>query len=198
MARAFTLIELLVVVAIISILAAIAVPNFLAAQTRSKVSRVRSDLRTLATAIEAYSADHQRPPYDGDPGFAHFGWVNALKGLTTPVAYLAALPTDVFQDSALAEASRPGHTHYIDGSARSRHSYDYSSAAWEDLPRNPGVAADWARNMGNSPWKLSSAGPDLAFVNAGSYYGFRALYDPTNGTASDGDLLRTAANTGGN
>jgi len=55
---AFTLIELLIVVAIIAILAAIAVPNFLEAQVRSKVSRAQSDMRSLATAIEAYSVDH--------------------------------------------------------------------------------------------------------------------------------------------
>jgi len=55
--RGFTLIELLIVVAIIAILAAIAVPNFLEAQVRSKVARVKSDLRTLATAQEAYFVD---------------------------------------------------------------------------------------------------------------------------------------------
>ena len=41
--HSFTLIELLVVVAIIAILAAIAVPNFLEAHTRAKVSKVRGD-----------------------------------------------------------------------------------------------------------------------------------------------------------
>ncbi len=45
-----TLIELLIVVVIIAVLAASAVPNFPAAQSRSKVSRACSDLRTIAGA----------------------------------------------------------------------------------------------------------------------------------------------------
>ena len=63
MKKAFTLIELLIVVAIIAILAAIAVPNFLEAQTRAKVSRVLSDERTYSTALETYYIDNNAYPY---------------------------------------------------------------------------------------------------------------------------------------
>lgn len=62
MKKGFTLIELLIVVAIIAILAAIAVPNFLEAQVRSKVSRVKADQRSLATGIEAYYLDNNAYP----------------------------------------------------------------------------------------------------------------------------------------
>ena len=58
----FTLIELLIVVAIIAILAAIAVPNFLEAQIRSKVSRVKTDHRSIATALESYYIDNNQYP----------------------------------------------------------------------------------------------------------------------------------------
>jgi prepilin-type N-terminal cleavage/methylation domain-containing protein len=62
MKKGFTLIELLIVVAIIAILAAIAVPNFLEAQIRAKVSRVRSDQRSLQVAIETYYVDNNTYP----------------------------------------------------------------------------------------------------------------------------------------
>lgn len=60
--HAFTLIELLIVVAIIGILAAIAVPNFLNAQIRAGVTRVKADFRTIMTALETYRLDNNDYP----------------------------------------------------------------------------------------------------------------------------------------
>src|SRR5271156_4666163 len=63
--KGFTLIELLIVVAIIAILAAIAIPNFLQAQVRAKVSRTQADMASMATAIEAYCVDNSWYPLYG-------------------------------------------------------------------------------------------------------------------------------------
>ena len=56
--KGFTLIELLIVVVIIGILAAIAIPKFANTKEKAYVSAMKSDLRNLAAAEEAYFADN--------------------------------------------------------------------------------------------------------------------------------------------
>lgn len=101
--RAFTLIELLIVVAIIGILAAIAVPNFLSAMTRAKVARAASDLRTLGMALEMYMVDHGNYPYISDDAAGE--WImpagppmnrTSPGGLTSPIEYLSNALYDPF------------------------------------------------------------------------------------------------------
>ena len=53
----FTLVEIMIVVAIIAMLAAIAVPNFLRARKRSQATRVLEDLRMIDAAIDQYAIE---------------------------------------------------------------------------------------------------------------------------------------------
>lgn len=77
--RAFTLIELMIVIAIISILAAILIPNFLHARSESVTSACEMNEKLLATAEEEYSVDNG-------------GQYTAIASLTTP--YITGTPTD--------------------------------------------------------------------------------------------------------
>lgn len=60
--RGFTLIELLIVVAIIAILAAILIPNFLRARAQSQVSASKGNMKNIATALESYFVDRGTYP----------------------------------------------------------------------------------------------------------------------------------------
>ena len=56
--KGFTLIELLIVVVIIGILAAIAIPKFANTKEKAYLATMKSDLRNLVTAEEAYFSDN--------------------------------------------------------------------------------------------------------------------------------------------
>lgn len=188
----FTLIELLIVVAIIAILAAIALPNFLEAQVRAKVSRTKSDLRTMATGVESYTVDYNRPPYDGEPGTMHWGWATALKAMTTPVAYITSVQADIFQDrtSLPLYPVAPGTTYFVDSATDGQHTYDYGTARWHSVGSNASSTDSWFRNFGHSAWKMGSCGPAREFKSPTANFGYGDTYDPTNGTMSHGHIYR--------
>ena len=179
----FTLIELLIVVAIIAILAAIAVPNFLEAQVRAKISTVYSDFRTLKTGLEAYRVDHTGYPLD------YNDWVGGelddymtWQQLTTPVAYI----TSIF---------------YTPFSAKNFHHNPYGPqevyiyGGGSTMTRTP--RSQLAQGI---EFIVQCAGPDedadyfwndeiFAGLDRGDAYPQYLVYDATNGTMSSGDIL---------
>jgi len=214
--KGFTLIELLIVVAIIAILAAIAVPNFLEAQIRAKVARVKSDERTLATAIESYFVDHGSylPNHNGpaqtvqgpNAGSNPQSYV-ILTRLSTPVAYISsALLPDPFP-SKYKPAGSGGDIYTYTSAER----VDGLAVAVIEATTLTTQQKDQLYSLG---WVLYSQGPDRvsrlqeieiglggdpadvspqAFIDwLGETAGLApAIYDPTNGTVSSGDILRT-------
>ncbi len=195
MNRAFTLIELLIVVAIIGILAAIAVPNFLNAQVRAKVARVESDFRTLATALEMYQMDQNAyPPYGFWGGHTSPAYFNAL---STPVAYLSN-----------PEAVDDPFQLQVDQDSQGGKRYGYFDPTLPNGPRQkffrPGAMQTHKgiEMPGNFKWWVISRGPDQvmdgdsgsALTAAGTTGRTGAniflVYDPSNGISSAGDIHR--------
>ncbi len=209
----FTLIELLIVVAIIAILAAIAVPNFLEAQTRSKVSRARADLRSIATALEAYAVTHSkyplmRGPVVGTEGTVDqfpwdlTGWGDARGNawrvtplsVTTPEAFLtSANMIDPFKRGATDNRS-PFKPYDSPNQADLGYTYhnifeyvDMGAAGFDN-----GDLEDYGH------WRMFSLGPNKLYDSLGTAdttLGW--IYDPTNGTMSSGNILRTQKDTMG-
>jgi type II secretory pathway pseudopilin PulG len=203
------LIELLIVVAIIAILAAIAVPNFLEAQTRAKVSRSKADMRSTATALEAYAVDWNHYPPNVKDAAERANVMTMPMGvmpfvpyvLTSPVAYMTGVPLDHFKPRIMDDH---------------RHSFQYYNPlnlpAIEDRARlrafADGAPASAFETYNAPAWFTISLGPDLQFgvmareverrgtlpiyelMTGGMMLGPPQQYDPTNGTISQGDILR--------
>jgi prepilin-type N-terminal cleavage/methylation domain-containing protein len=198
--RAFTLIELLIVVAIIAILAAIAVPNFLEAQTRAKISRVTTDMRTLATAMETYRLDNSgypeyaviiTPPgtsiqdpavVHGQDYFEHFSRVPGLS-ITTPIAFISTIPQDIFAVNKFSGPTPQVWDYSYKNSRQNNRIFagDRGSEPWLG-PNGEKLLKDWGE------WRLSSGGPDGTRIDDIKK---NLIYDASNGTVSKGDIVRS-------
>jgi len=215
--RAFTLIELLIVVAIIAILAAIAVPNFLEAQVRSKVSRARADMRSAATAIEAYAVDANkyplvrgadtvlfaslggpRNPQDliSPPGtpIRSFNEATLPLELTTPVAYITSTFKDPFKDEGAKRYSSTGALQdaqiVVESDPTTR---DFMYHNIQQYRAMTGYGFDDRDIAAYGAWRLTCIGPDKEFYGSIG----RRVYDATNGTVSKGDIVRSQSSAAG-
>jgi len=201
----FTLIELLIVVAIIGILAAIAVPNFLNARTRAIISRGMADMKNLGTSIEQFRLDHNYlfiDFWDDDTpqgierieilGILPFNngpdrtMTQILGPLTTPVSYMSAIPKDPFNLPLSAKDSE-AYVKYANGT------YIYGDNEPYYPGENHGISALQTTNaqeskqrpLAKNEWALMGVGPDGLWQNT-----MRGLpYNSSNGLISLGDIV---------
>jgi type II secretion system protein G len=112
----FTLIELLIVIAIIGILAAIAIPNLLAAVQRGRQKKSMADKRTIATAIESYAVEYNVYPTGACDG-GLYTQDTATKLTTASFAvlqpsYIAKVPINDGWGSAFAYVTDTNQANY--------------------------------------------------------------------------------------
>jgi len=200
--RGFTLIELLIVIAIILILIAIALPNFLDAQVRAKVASTRGALRTVQTAMESYYTDYRQYPVSHRFSFLNRASPPNIDGsdlrlLSTPVPYITELPRDPFtnKDGNLDRQGTNLVAYSIFRGADGR--VKYSNPGSGPFGREPVPFDSWmgwsagpdnvAQTGGYRPEKVVIANEQLGLEDYRPSYG-GVRYSATNGTLSLGDL----------
>ncbi len=91
----FTLVEIMIVVAIIALLAAIAVPNFLRSRKRSQATQVLEDLRNIDAAVDQYAIEFNKS------AGSDVGWADIQKYIKTDTRLFTSSGADLLGNSFL-------------------------------------------------------------------------------------------------
>lgn len=171
----FTLIELLIVVAIIGILAAIAIPNFQAAQVRSRVAHSLSEQRTYRGIHQMYLLDYPDLPGHYDGMEEHCPYVN--------VGLLGGPLTDPFM--LKSTAANEDYWNYHQGMYHSTGISD----DWEPGVRDANFPF-WKQWVSKGrPYVIYGEGPACKSGRCGGW----TPYTSSNGVVSDGILVAVSS-----
>jgi prepilin-type N-terminal cleavage/methylation domain-containing protein len=208
----FTLIELLIVIAIILILISIALPNFLEAQARARLARVRGDQRGLVTAVEAFRTERGVLLIDfwddetkesrtrwrdkfgqvgQDPMTGYDRFEECYYPLTSPARYMTKVPYDLFNDPKRQVGLSGGEIGlgyiYFDNDPLFPKVYDYFIDRF--FPGHPLQVSSQTRPLSEGEFGILSVGPDGFIGNSKDGKDRAIAYNPTNGTMSTGDMV---------
>lgn len=111
--KGFTLIELLVVVAIIGILSALLMSNFVGVRQRARDAQRKSDLRQIQSALELYRADAGSYPTSASNDLASCGSSASLKSQDNSSTYMQSIPCDPSTGSPYSYSSTDGTTYTL-------------------------------------------------------------------------------------
>ena len=196
--KGYSLVEIVLLGTMIAILTAIALPNFLTAQTQSKVARVKKEMRYIGIALEAYKFDNNTYPWLKDIGsgpnnfpYNDWTWCGIPLNLNTPIGYVSdAIIWDAFPDKSTNSPRRSTYR-YMDNNLFNylRQNYGWAWAYSDNMvgdwvyPVYRGESYSIHPGYSNKVWVLISNGPDEQFQDW-------IAYDPTNGIISNGDIER--------
>lgn len=172
----------------VGILLSIAMPNFLNAQIRAKVSTASTEMRNLAASLESYYIDSNQYPFAAggetwdavvaEPDGVSAGYTPS--SLTSPISYLSSLPDDPF--IGVEQIQDPG--------VPMSYAYRYATQpqqGWILVSNGPDQDVDIPAEDYVDPEKANCDIMKFLQQFGGEY----VQYDPSNGTTSDGDIFRT-------
>lgn len=164
--KGFTLIELMVVIAIIIILAAIAIPNYLRMTERAKKSRLQSDFATLATCLETFKTDWGKYPTAATAEEVNINTTNIYEELSGTGS---ATVNIVGQYNAVGEQ---GPIEYLKAGTLTSMINPFNTAAGNEIHYGSALGVNWVlyvdTDLATNPYMSRTDGGSTVVYTAGT------------------------------